>query len=85
MNFLNNICNINPVNQVIVSRSHPGKVLKLVKASSRGLDDGDEMSIERAGGSGYKSVQVLKSAVGAYVHSGKIKKRLSPLPALPFA
>jgi len=65
--------------KAIISRSHPGKVEKLIKVSLKSVvrhvpgktDSGFE--IIRAGGSGYKSIEVLTLKAMAYVHTGKIK------------
>ena len=67
--------------KAIISRSHPGKVEKLIKVSLKSVvrhvpgktDSGFE--IIRAGGSGYKSIEVLTLKAMAYVHTGKIKLR----------
>ena len=52
----------------IVSRSHPGDVVAELEKKFASAE------IIKAGGSGYKSLEVLKTkSVLAYVHTGRIK------------
>lgn len=55
--------------RVIVSRSHAGDVKNALKRSH-----GDNVDIISAGGSGYKTIELLKGQANAYVHLTHIKK-----------
>lgn len=54
---------------IIVSRSHAGDVQKVLEKIY-----GDKVSIISAGGSGYKTLELLSGGVDAYVHMTRIKK-----------
>ncbi|EEB18568.1 bisphosphate nucleotidase, putative [Pediculus humanus corporis] len=54
---------------VIVSRSHSGQVESIVKEAF-----GNSFSVIKAGGAGYKSLEVCSKNVTAYVHTSVIKK-----------
>lgn len=55
--------------RIIVSRSHAGQVESVVKSAY-----GERVKITPAGGSGYKTVELLKGRADAYVHVTQIKK-----------
>ncbi|KAL8577101.1 hypothetical protein ACOMHN_049790 [Nucella lapillus] len=55
--------------QIIVSRSHAGSVEAVAKRSF-----GDNTEVVPAGGAGYKTLEVIKGNVEAYVHVTLIKK-----------
>ncbi|CAL2028251.1 unnamed protein product [Caenorhabditis brenneri] len=55
--------------KVVVSRSHAGKVKEVVEKVY-----GDKMSIEPAGGSGYKTLRLLNGTAELYLHTTAIKK-----------
>uniref|UniRef100_A0A6G1SHF5 inositol-phosphate phosphatase n=1 Tax=Aceria tosichella TaxID=561515 RepID=A0A6G1SHF5_9ACAR len=54
---------------IIVSRSHAGDVKNVLEK-----EYGDKVSITAAGGSGYKTVELISGNVDAYVHMTHIKK-----------
>jgi len=54
--------------KITISRSHPGDVEAKIRES-----DLWPVKFIRAGGSGYKSLEVLNGHAGAYIHTGKIK------------
>ncbi|KAL0270433.1 UNVERIFIED_CONTAM: hypothetical protein PYX00_007843 [Menopon gallinae] len=56
-------------NVVIVSKSHPGEVENVVRATL-----GDSYKIISAGGAGYKVLEVASKNVSAYIHTTVIKK-----------
>lgn len=55
--------------KVVVSRSHAGKVKEVIEKVY-----GDKMSIEPAGGSGYKTLRLLNGTAELYLHTTAIKK-----------
>ena len=55
--------------RIIVSRSHAGEVNKTAQAAL-----GAGIRVTPAGGAGYKSLEVLRGAQDAYVHTTLIKK-----------
>ncbi|XP_014778400.1 inositol monophosphatase 3 [Octopus bimaculoides] len=55
--------------QIIVSRSHPGKVVDVIKKAF-----GENTVVVEAGGAGYKALNVVKGLSNAYVHTTAIKK-----------
>ena len=55
--------------RIIVSRSHAGDVEKVARETL-----GESVEVIRAGGAGYKTLQVLSGAADLYLHVTKIKK-----------
>lgn len=55
--------------KVIVSRSHAGSIVDVVKSTL-----GSNVQVTQAGGAGYKVLQVVSGASDVYVHNGIIKK-----------
>lgn len=55
---------------IVVSRSHAGQVETLVKTAF----GKDRLTVEPAGGSGYKTLRVLNGTAAAYIHKTGIKK-----------
>ncbi|ULU13478.1 hypothetical protein L3Y34_016171 [Caenorhabditis briggsae] len=55
--------------KVVVSRSHAGKVKEIVEKVY-----GDKMTIEAAGGSGYKTLRLVNGTAELYLHTTAIKK-----------
>lgn len=55
--------------KIVVSRSHAGQVENVVRNAY-----GDRAQIISAGGSGYKTIELLKGRADAYVHLTHIKK-----------
>eukprot|EP00105_Crassostrea_gigas_P003051 XP_011415785.1 PREDICTED: inositol monophosphatase 3 isoform X1 [Crassostrea gigas] len=54
---------------IIISRSHTGDVMESVKESL-----GNNTNIVKAGGAGYKTLEVIEGRADAYVHTTRIKK-----------
>ncbi|XP_022314423.2 inositol monophosphatase 3-like [Crassostrea virginica] len=54
---------------IIISRSHTGDVVESVKKSL-----GNNTNIIKAGGAGYKTLEVIEGRADAYVHTTRIKK-----------
>uniref|UniRef100_A0A1I7T736 inositol-phosphate phosphatase n=2 Tax=Caenorhabditis tropicalis TaxID=1561998 RepID=A0A1I7T736_9PELO len=55
--------------KVVVSRSHAGKVKEVIEKVY-----GDKMTIEPAGGSGYKTLRLVNGTAELYLHTTAIKK-----------
>lgn len=55
--------------RVVVSRSHAGEVENILKSSY-----GSKVRVISAGGSGYKTMEILRAKADAYVHLTHIKK-----------
>lgn len=57
-------------NNIIISRSHTGKVKELIKNAFKK----NEYNIVEAGGAGYKTLQLINGSAEVYLHTADTKK-----------